>query len=383
MAGSKGGIQTVEELLKIGEEKGALKKLTSKEQKLTDVEIFNSEEAEKDSDESDLEALELLNQETEMKEEKIEILKAVGYQPYQAQNLDISTALEMKADELVKTGKYSTSEIRRFKTIGRRWENIPDPTGKFKTAVEKINVKPEDLYLPDEVKIADKVAGVPDESMLYSSLQVLDRKYVDEVLPRHLLASAVNLQKSGICVTDHKVTRVENAFDAFEVHSFKLIPLEGQESTIKVKLPIIQEDGSFMASGVRSKCRKQRIDLPIRKISHNQVALTSYVSKFFVTRSDKSAYSHERWLEKQLIAISNERTDVQINFAECFKHDTVAPIQFTTLARLISKVVIGPYVFNFDIEKMNSIYGKDLIDVMNRSKKNQIVVGKNTKRIVF
>lgn len=379
-AGSKGGIQTVEELLKIGEEKGALKKLTQKEQKISDADIFNSEEAENDAEEDDLAALELLNQETEVKEEKIEILKAVGYQAYQPQNLDVSSALEMKADELVKTGKYSTSEIRRFKTIGKRWENIPDPQGKFKSAVDKVNVKPEDLYLPDEVKIASNVAGVPDESMLYSSLNVLDRKYIEEVLPRHLFASAVNLQKSGICVTDHKVTRVENAFDAFEIHSFKLIPLEGQESTIKVKLPIIQEDGSFMAGGVRSKCRKQRIDLPIRKISHNQVALTSYVSKFFVTRSEKSAYSHERWLEKQLIAISNERTDVQINFAECFKHDTKAPIQFTQLARLISKVVIGPYQFNFDVEKMNSMYGKDLIDMMNRSSKNQIVVGKNLKK---
>lgn len=379
-AGSRDGIQTVEELLRIGEEKGALKKLTNKEQKASDADIFNSEEIEEDKDEEDLEALEALNQEKEVKEEKIEILKAVGYQAYQAQALDVSTALDLKADELVKTGKYSTSEIRRFKTIGRKWENITDPTGKFKTAVEKVNVKPEDLYLPSEVKIANGVAGVPDDSMLYSSLQLLDRKYIDEVLPRHLLASAVNLQKSGICVTDHKVTRVENAFDAFEVHSFKLIPLEGQESTIKVKLPIIQEDGSFMASGVRSKCRKQRIDLPIRKISHNQVALTSYVSKFFVSRSEKSAYSHERWLEKQLIAISNERTDVQINFAECYKHNTKAPIQFTMLSRLISKVVIGPYQFNFDVEKMNAMYGKELIDTMNRSNKNQIVVGKNLKK---
>lgn len=378
--GTSGGIQTVEELLKIGQEKGAMKKLTAKEQKAADAEIFNSEETEQDDEEADLEALEILNHEEEVKEEKIEILKAVGYQSYQSQDLDVSTSLEMKADELVKTGKYSTAEIRRFKTVGRRWENIQDPNGKFKNAVEKINIKPEDLDIPPDVKIASDVPGVPDESMLYSSLAVLDKKYIEEVMPRHLLSCAVNLQRNGICVTDHKVTKVENAFDAFEVHSFKLIPLEGQESTIKVKLPIVNDDGSFIASGVRSKCRKQRIDLPIRKISFNQVALTSYVSKFFVTRSDKSAYSQERWLEKQLITISNERPNVQINFAECFKHDTNAPIKFTILARIISKVVIGEYILNFDIEKMYSHYGKDLIDAMERSRKNQIVVGKNTKK---
>ena len=64
----------------------------------------------------------------------------------------------------------------------------------------------------------------------------------------------------GVCVTDYKVTKFENAFDSYAIHSFKFIPLEGGESTVKIKLPIVQEDGSFMAGGVQSKMRMQRID---------------------------------------------------------------------------------------------------------------------------
>lgn len=380
-SGSVQGIQTVEELLRIGGDKHtSKKKLTAKQQKLDDAAIFNTEENDDEEDEADLEALELLNSEEEIKEEKIEILKAVGYQSYQAEELDLTSAVEAKVDKLILSGKYSTSEIRRLKNIGKKWESIPDVDGKYPNAVEKINVKPEDLMMPVENKIAKAVSGVLDESMLESSLAVFDKKYINDVLPRHLLAGAVNLQRAGICVTDHKVVTIENSFDGFQIHSFKLIPLEGQESTIKVKIPLIADDGSFQASGVTSLMRKQKIDLPIRKVAFNQVALTSYVSKFFVTRSDKSAYSQERWLEKQLIAISNEQPDVQINFANCYQFDTLAPVKFTILSRLISKVVKGEWGFNFDVLKMSSIYGKDLVDVIAKSKKNQIVVGKHLKR---
>ncbi len=379
-AGTVGGIQTVEELLKIGQEKGAIKKLTIKEQKIADAEIFNNEEQEADDDEEALEALEEMEKEDEVQAEKIEIMKSVGYQSYQSQQLDLTTALEEKADELVSTGKYSSQEIRRFKSIGKRWENIQDPDNKFKTAVEKINITAEDLAVPSEIKLAEKIPGVIDESMLYSSLAVLDKSYIEEILGRHLFSGAVNLQRAGICVTDHKVMRVENAFDGYEIHSFKIIPLEGGESTIKVKLPIVADDGSFMASGIKSKCRRQRMDLPIRKIAYNRVSLTSYVSKFFVTRSEKSAYSQERWLEKQLIAISNERPEVSINFADCYQHDTVAPIKFTILSRLVSKIVIGEYTLNFDASKMSSIYGADLIKAIANSNKNQVVVGKHNKK---
>lgn len=378
--GSKSTVGTIEELLKIGTEKGAVRKLSAKEQKVADAAIFNSEETTDEADELDLETLELLNKEEDIQEEKKEILKTVGYQSYQSENLDLTSFIEKRVDSLSTSGKYSTAELRRLKMIGKKWEDIPDVNGKFKNAVEKVNIKPVDLQMPTEVQIAKDVPGVLDKSMLYSSLATFDKQYIDEILPRHILACAVNLQKADICVTDHKVLSVENAFDAYDIHSFKLIPLEGLESTIKLPLPKVQKDGSFMVSGVKSKSRKQKIDLPIRKISFNQVALTSYVSKFFVTRSDKSAYSQERWLEKELIGISNEQPNVQISFADCYKYDTMAPIKFTILSRLISKVVIGDYSFNFDIEKMNSIYGKELVDTIKDSKKNQIVVGKNLKK---
>jgi hypothetical protein len=81
-----------------------------------------------------------MEKEDEVQAEKIEIMKSVGYQTYQSQQLDLTTALEEKADELVSTGKYSSQEIRRFKTIGKRWENIQDPDNKFKIETDENKV---------------------------------------------------------------------------------------------------------------------------------------------------------------------------------------------------------------------------------------------------
>lgn len=368
------GINSVAELLKIGNEKNAGKTLTAQEAKV----LFNSEEDEVNEDEEKLEALESLNADTERRDEKIEILKELGYTAYKSEDLDLSTLIDERVDVLMSTGRYSTSEIRRFKTIGRKWEQIKDPKGSNKLAPEIININPADLVIEAEVKLTTKeINGVLDKGMMNSSLKVFNQKYIDEILPRHMMAIGINLQRSDVCVTDYKVTKFENAFDAYEIHSYKLIPLEGEESTVKIKIPIAGADGSFMASGVMSKMRTQRVDLPIRKINFFQVALSSYVSQFFVARSDLSAYSQERWLEKQLIGISNDRLDIKINFADCYHFDTYAPIKYTILSRIVSKIETKDYIFSFDSTKQETLFGADLVKEIQKSNKNQIVVGKS------
>ena len=369
-------VSTVEELLKIGSDRNVTLK-NIKEAK--EENIFNSEVADDENDEDSLALLESMNEEADVEIEKVEILKSVGYQPYKAQEIDLTTSINNKVDKLALTGMYTKAELNRFKTIGGRWENIKDPYGSNKTAPEIIDINPADLLLPPDAKMVTKSNSVLDESMLSSSLSLMTKKYVDEILPRHMMSVGINLQRNGICVTDYKVTKVENAFDAYEIHSFKLVPLEGQESTVKIKVPVVDEDGNFIAGSVKSRMRLQRIDLPIRKINHREVALTSYVSKFFVVRSDFSAYSQERWLEKQLIGLSNDRSDVVVNFADVYKSSVKAPLKFTILSRLVSKIEIGDYEFNFDIDRMSQLYGADLARVMTTAKKNQIVVGKSKK----
>lgn len=376
-ADNRVGIQSMNELLGIGAEKGAGEKLDDEKLKV----VFNAEETDEVNDEETLDVLEELNDEQVRNDEKIEMAKSLGYQPYTPQGEDLSTVIDAKVAALGSSGNYTSAELRRFSVIGRKWEQIKDPQGSGKTAAELVDIKPEDLYIEPETKLTKtKVNGVLDEQMLNSSLSIFTKKYVNEVMPRHILSAGVNIQRAGICVTDYKVQRFENGFDAYEIHSFKFIPLEGGESTVKLKLPIIQEDGSFMAGGVQSKMRLQRIDLPIRKISHAEVALTSYVSKFFVKRSDLSAYSQERWLEKQLIGVSNDNPKIKINFSNCYQNNTEAPIKYTIMSRIVSKIETEDYVLSFDKNTEANLFGKELVTELAKSRKNQVICGKSKKK---
>ena len=95
-----------------------------------------------------------MNEEADVEIEKVEILKSVGYQPYKAQEIDLTTSINNKVDKLALTGMYTKAELNRFKTIGGRWENIKDPYGSNKTASEIIDINPADLLLPPDAKMA-------------------------------------------------------------------------------------------------------------------------------------------------------------------------------------------------------------------------------------
>lgn len=340
-----------------------------------DDSVFNSEEGE--VSDAALDVLDDLNQELERKTVEAQIAKEVGYQPYQPRTRDLTLAVEERADTLALQGRYTPAEIRRFKALAGKWKNISDPYGSNQKMELLIDVKPEDVEIDSLNKVADNIAGVLDDSMLSSSLNVLDSRYIEEVLPRHMLAAAVNLQHAGICVTDYKVTRHESSFDAYQIHTVKLIPLEGKESTLRIKIPEVDEHGTFKAGGVKTRMRRQRIDLPIRKISHNSVALTSYVSKMFVSRSEKVAYCQERWLEKQLIGISNDATlGIKINFSNVFDSDVLTPLMFSNFARLCTKIETKDYTLYFDVNKHNTIFGKDVVEAFKKSKTNQVLLGR-------
>lgn len=377
---TSGALSTIEELMNIrppdiGNEPKKLKR-----KKLSNNEPEQIKDEEVEEEEAELDALEELNESIERTEESIEIQKVIGYQKYVPQEVDLSTTIDEQVETIKIKSNKTTAELRRLKTIGRKWEDIKDPRGTGMSAPEIIDIKLEDYKLAPETRLTKKkVDGVFDESMLNSSIKEFNRKYVKEVMPRHSMAVGLNLQRAGVCVTDYKVNRFENAFDDYEIHSFKLIPLEGGESTIKFKLPVVQEDGSFMAGGVKSKCRLQRIDIPIRKISYWRVQLLSYVSKFFVSRSQLVAYSQEKWLEKKLIGLSNDNPAYKINFADCYKFDIKAPIKYTELSRVVSKIETDDYILSFDYNKASNIFGADLIREIEKSTKNQVVIGKMKK----
>ena len=106
------------------------------------------------------------------------------------------------------------------------------------------------------------------------------------------------LENSDIIIKDYTVETERSSLGAYEVHKLVLKPYRGKESPVYFRLPVINREGEFTASGIRYRMKKQRTDLPIRKISPTRVALTSNYSKLFISRTDRVAYDPYNYITK-------------------------------------------------------------------------------------
>ncbi len=143
------------------------------------------------------------------------------------------------------------------------------------------------------------------------------------------------VQNAGVAVTGYSVERVEDAINCYDMHTVRLTPVSGNPSTVRFRLPVIQPDGTFVGKGVHYRMRKQRGDLPIRKLSPSKVALTSYYSKLFVERSPRASCDYPRWLTNQIRseALNIESVKIkELRSADVFDSSLHLPRVYSTLA---------------------------------------------------
>lgn len=226
-------------------------------QKLPDINTEEAEEApvkeksDKEIDE-DLKALEAI--------ENTKVKHVLDYKPYVPSVNSYENGVMEETARMAKTGMMSGAEFRRMNRLASKFHEIPNPyTGKGKLSDLTIIPK-QDTAIAETTPLAQHVPGVLDESMLSSSLEQFDRKYIEKVLPKDIVSMVMQIQKAGIAVQDYKVEKHEDINDHYELHSIKIVPTVGTAATLKIRLPVVSADGVFKANGVQYIMRKQRGD---------------------------------------------------------------------------------------------------------------------------
>ena len=79
------------------------------------------------------------------------------------------------------------------------------------------------------------------------------------------------IQVSGVVIRNHEIVRHHSVMGSHDVHSLELRSVSGKTSNIKFSLPVVDEEGVFVASGNKYLLRKQRVDrnlyLPVHCVS--------------------------------------------------------------------------------------------------------------------
>lgn len=169
------------------------------------------------------------------------------------------SAIQAKADQLADAGLITGAEYRRLQKISTAYKSLKDPYTGQGSLEEAMVIRDEDLVLEKTDTAAD-APQVLDKSMLQSTVEDLDAKYVTKVLSKDILNSVMMVQQAGIAVTGYDVERQTDAVSDYEVHAVTLTPAVGRQSTIRFRVPKVRPNGTYMSNGVTYRMRKQRAD---------------------------------------------------------------------------------------------------------------------------
>lgn len=304
----------------------------------------------------DLEQLEFIEKQTEVED------LYTKYTPYEPPSDNpVEAAIDI-AQDAAQRGLLSAAEYRRLTKKAERFLDLPNPFGtKDGTFAQAITYTQEDLVIDEaKTKLVPKIKGVLDESMLSSSLQEIYSKYPKLQLNKDVAQCVLSAQRCGIILDDYKVNEYEDINDSYSEHVFKFIPVRGEPSTCRVRVPKIDVDGTFKAGGVKYNMRRQRGDYPIHKTKPFEVALTSYYSKMFVRRADRRMFNYEIWLSNQIRArgINPEDPSVQgMEMQDVFQNEYKGSRVYSALSKYFSSFVVGQWQFRLDYSKVKAYFG--------------------------
>lgn len=268
---------------------------------------------------------------------------------------------------LAEGGLLTAAEYRRLSTLSEKYKTLPNPHGKG-TLIDAMVVTPEEIAV-DTKNVVAPGATVVDESMLYSSIESSQQKYVKHTLPKHVLKMITHVQSANVILDNLEVERTENIMGANLNYVVRLIPVEGAPTTIRFPIPEIQEDGTYTANGVKYSMRNQRGDYPIRKVAPNKVALTSYYGKFFVYRSRKAVNDYGQWIINEVMSMGFD-PDIDrisdVKTANVFNMGVKAPRSISSLAHQIKQFTVKAangenFVFYLDAAVIYENFNKEIV----------------------
>lgn len=246
-------------------------------------------------------------------------------------------------------GLMTASEFKSMNKLADKFNELKSPYDNKQTIEQHSIIKPEELKIDNEhAKLKD--TNVIDKTMLESRLNVFDKQYIKKVMKKNIINSVTSVRRAGVIVQDYQIEDDSSMLGDFEIHTLKLKPIEGASSTIRFKLPVVSEDGTFKVSGNTYTMRKQRTEKPLVKVDESNVSLTSYYSKIFISRSYKKVNDYSDWIIKQIyeIGFGGNGNISKLSPANVFEPHLKQPKIYSIISKEFKSLTIGTYNLLFD-----------------------------------
>lgn len=229
-----------------------------------------------------------------------------------APELGIRHAADLMADK----GLVTASEYKRMLRLGESYKTIPSPFPghEGKTLADHLTI-PQEALRVESKRVCKDSHRILDKSLLESRVDDFDRRYINGVIQHDLVRCVMQFQREGLAITSWEIEEHVDLVNGYHEHILRVAPVDGKESTIRFRTPIVDDEGTYVSNGTRYRLKKQRSDVPIRKVSPDRVALSSYYAKIFVDRDQIRAANYTAWIGNRLVAMALNREDDRITEA--------------------------------------------------------------------
>lgn len=289
--------------------------------------------------------------------------------------LSYEESVDKACQQYVDSGTMSVKAYETFKELAQRYKTIKNPHGPGMLG-DNLTITQEEAKLQEEVLVDD--VFIVDKSIAKTSVAKLDRKYVEDVMAKDMNATVMLLQRAGHPVLNYEVERIVDAANDTELHTIEVSTVKGSPRTpLRLLMPKVNKHGMFRSNNVQYTMRRQRVDLPIRKISPSEVALTSFYGKHFVARSEKVVNNYGAWLVGHIRARGEDQTDVTVSnmrYGNVFDRTVQTPRDYSSISMSISEVTIDRINFYFDYQSIGKNFPVEVVAEL--TKEQLLPVGK-------
>lgn len=276
-------------------------------------------------------------------------------------------------DNVIKQSPMSVSKYDAFRKSSTKYKSIKLDKNKNTTVKELLEFKEGEINFTEEELKNNK-----------TTTQLMDKKYIDKYMEKDIASMIVNVQSNGALIQDISRKTVSNISGESDYYTVKIKPIEGESSTLKIRVPKLEEDGTFKIGAKRYSLSKQRRSLPIVKINDSTVSLTSYFGKTFVRRDSTRVFNYEKWLISNIRAnVSKEDTAIikETRSANVFDNSLKVPSIYSLLSKYFKAITTNTCFIYLDYSKARERFNDLLVDSC--IKNNLTFIGVYNKKLAL
>ena len=241
---------------------------------------------------------------------------------------------EQMADEFIDNDPELTpKQKQRAKILARKYRDLEVHGRKIADIIRNDTDTSIDLD-----PIPEEVLGIrpPDSSALSSAPLAYDRAYMAKSFDKHFVGAITSFQRNGAYLVGLKENKVTTQLNCYTEYTLQFEDIRGKKSSIKLRVPIVRNDGRVVIDGIPKVLRKQRVTLPIVKTSETTVSLSSNYNKTQVIRNTTKAHNFFSYIDS---IVNTPKSTAAVVFGNCAIRDILLSYEYTQLADKYKSIV--------------------------------------------